>query len=419
MIEKKVHYSVYREVGMTQVIVINSSNRNIEYLKTLGQQLKEDNKLKNIAAVYVFDNEKAADLYGKFEDFSSKKEEDFYDNHFIASYNRNIYTNYNRFFIHLPKNEGGELEQYFPLEINYSGINKFNDYLENQKRFHQNNTIVYHYTSLNSLIEILKTNSLWATNCQYLNDVLELKHIIPVLNSLSDELNGVELSISKELINLFQSKIHSDFSDKNYFISFSNEKNSVAMWRNYGNNGIIMGFDFSSFYLNKDTKKTKIERNGKLKFVDTAKLLSDIIYDKLIIKDMFRSFINITATKIKSNKSSELFQFLGKEINDSSYLYLLSILYKDKSYKYENEVRMAFCLGDNQDIGSVENFRVNNNLLIPYLNISFEENGKLPLKSIGINPGNNDKMLKKSINLLLKSNGYNDVEVYEPKVKIR
>jgi len=112
-----IEYEVYRilkdtEHIKTHVIVINSENVNMEDLKLLGEQLKEKYQSTNISAVFVFDEKQAADM---LRDTDENYMPNFYDFHFVASYNRNIFTKYHRLFIHLPKEAGGELELFYPI----------------------------------------------------------------------------------------------------------------------------------------------------------------------------------------------------------------------------------------------------------------------------------------------------------------
>jgi hypothetical protein len=38
--------------------------------------------------------------------------------------------------------------------------------------------VVYHYTSMDTLLKIVATGHIWATNINYLNDVLERRHCL-------------------------------------------------------------------------------------------------------------------------------------------------------------------------------------------------------------------------------------------------
>ena len=108
-------YEIYRKLRdlenlKTHIIIIKPADCNMESLKILGEQLKEKYQSVDIAAVFVFDDKKAADL---FRDTDPDYLPNFFSFHFVASYNRNVNTGLNRFFIHLPKEEGGELEIMF------------------------------------------------------------------------------------------------------------------------------------------------------------------------------------------------------------------------------------------------------------------------------------------------------------------
>jgi len=114
---KKIEYEIYRKLKDTEqikthVIIIKPSNANIDDLKLLGDQLKEDYKSTYISAVFVFDEKLAADL---LKDTDENYMPNFYSFHFVASFNRNVNTKYHRFFIHLPKEGGGELELFYPI----------------------------------------------------------------------------------------------------------------------------------------------------------------------------------------------------------------------------------------------------------------------------------------------------------------
>ena len=101
-------YENYRNVGLTKIIVIKTVNRNVGDLEKLGLILKNENINDQFSFIYIFDDKKAADMFNDNSEWT-KEQQDFYDNHFIASFNKNINTGLNRFFIHLPENDGGEL----------------------------------------------------------------------------------------------------------------------------------------------------------------------------------------------------------------------------------------------------------------------------------------------------------------------
>jgi hypothetical protein len=268
---------------------------------------------------------------------------------------------------------------------NISNLDKLNEYMENIRRLKKENFPIYHYTSLESMMKIVETKSLWATNCQYLNDILETQYFMNMLDNKEDYIEKFK-----------------DIFNSIFIISFSEERDSVSMWGNYGKNGVIMEFSIPEFIRGNLNSKIEVIHNGRLQKVEMLKLFIYAIYNNKIIKDIL---------------SSEII-FSMKDNISIMELFLSVFAIKDKTYSYEKEIRMIFADTDYDYIQKIENYRIKNNLIIPYLTISFEEKGKLPLKSIMYNPEQNDVMYEESIKRFLRSHGY-DIPVIPSKSKIR
>ena len=108
-----------------------------------------------------------------------------------------------------------------------------------------NNTL-YHYTSFNGLLGIVKEKALWASDIRYLNDAAEMKH---TSNLLRDE-------ISKQLESgQGNSKLLSQFSEwlsdritnghMIFAASLTSNGNLLSQWRGYcpTGKGVSIGFD--------------------------------------------------------------------------------------------------------------------------------------------------------------------------------
>jgi hypothetical protein len=420
---KNIEYLLYKKSGLSQRVLIDPKYRNIKDLEILGEQLRKENETSSFAWISVFDDSKAADMFNDQSDWS-KEQEEYYFKHFIAQYNKNINTKINEFTILLSDNEDGNKKIKYTIDttIEYQSTKYLEDYIKIQNDFYDNNTPIYHYTSLESLINILKTKSLWATNCQYLNDKHEAKYFSNILKSeLKYELTKLKTfnsSLTDLILNIFDSNDYKNHIDKSYIISFTKSFDSLPMWKYYGKNGIIMEFEtaiLNKIYLNKNFSfKDKI--NNKPQKICCANLFNDVIYDYSFILFFFKDTINNIIKKFdyvnsKQNRYNEV-------IDDFLLSFRLCFLYKDESYSFENEKRMVFVLNDN-DVRKFEKFKVKNNLVIPYIDVLFEENGKLPLKKIIINPEQKDEMYKDGIEKLLKSHNYNDVIIEESKSSIR
>ena len=121
--------------------------------------------------------------------------------------------------------------------------------------------ILFHYTSLNGLLGITESASIWGTNILYLNDTSEFSYAKGLLsNELKrfcevnpdfnrktnlDESMGYFFSeILEEKINKLLPSQHFSF----YVCSFSEERNLLSQWRGYTRNGsgISLGFALGS-----------------------------------------------------------------------------------------------------------------------------------------------------------------------------
>ncbi len=80
--------------GKGRVLIINPKQSTNEELKKLGERLNYDNRNNGNAFAVVFNNKKAAGMYHKVSDLNNK-DGAFYDQHFVATYNRNISAGFN------------------------------------------------------------------------------------------------------------------------------------------------------------------------------------------------------------------------------------------------------------------------------------------------------------------------------------
>jgi len=305
------------------------------------------------------------------------------------------------------------------IDLETFDFNNFEERINEHRHNIMTNKCLFHYTNLDALINILKTNTLWATHCKYLNDLMELTDFERLYNSLMDSKNekfNKYVKIFKE--NIFEG-IFKQLREKTFIISFTEDNDVVAMWRSYGKNGIVLEFD-ASIMVNtvKYDEVNILNRNNEIKKISTAKRYGEAMYDDSYIKQIFESSFELFSrlSELKNpDKEKEIHNAIMNELYNS--FYGAYIQKKDKNFRYENEFRMAFTLED-KDIGNVENFRVNNNLIIPYIAVEFKHDGKLPLKSVTINPEQKDCMYEESIKYLLKAYDY-DIPIKYSGSKLR
>lgn len=106
--------------------------------------------------------------------------------------------------------------------------------------------VVFHYTSLATLLKIVKSQQIWATSIRYLNDVSERSY---ALSEIKKRVEQGPLLIQ----NLFPDQIeeidkHRSFDELPFVASFSGLSDSLPQWRSYcpNGNGVSIGFSTES-----------------------------------------------------------------------------------------------------------------------------------------------------------------------------
>src|SRR5450631_1766831 len=107
--------------------------------------------------------------------------------------------------------------------------------------------VVYHYTSAATLLEIVKSGSIWATNLEYLNDVSESRHCIDALRRRVTNYLARNPSDFGEVLQSALENAGSGF-ELPYVASFSRVQDSLPLWRSYcpNGNGVSVGFKLSA-----------------------------------------------------------------------------------------------------------------------------------------------------------------------------
>ena len=117
-------------------------------------------------------------------------------------------------------------------------------------------TPLYHYTSQAGLLGIIKDRQIWASNVLFLNDSMEVKYAIQLVQKNINRF-GVERRVNQKEIQFledFGKKLgifHNRYYQKYggvYTCSFSENGNLLSQWRGYcpDGNGFSIGFDFPS-----------------------------------------------------------------------------------------------------------------------------------------------------------------------------
>jgi hypothetical protein len=265
-----------------------------------------------------------------------------------------------------------------------------------------NTSILYHYTTLEGFKNIIEKGTLWGTNFAYLNDSTELNYGLSIFRKIIDEreyfTSGAHSAEIKSIIEEFQ-KIWICARYHAYGACFSFLDDSLSQWRGYGQ-GVAIGF-------------TRQALSNQL-FLNTR--LEKVVYSnelaRYIIESLVDSFVYAIKNYMDDQDYLNIKQILCASFRD--WLEGTIPMLKDPAFSDEKEWRIIHfreIMNAPEQYPKVE-FRVKNDMLIPYVELRPIFNGKLHIAEIRIGPL--DRMqphLLNSITTFLWKYGYGAVPV--------
>jgi len=253
---------------------------------------------------------------------------------------------------------------------------------------------LYHYTSIDTLEKIFTQSIkkehfiLRGTNIEYLNDYQEL-------NIATEEMREIAQKFEKD----GKDKVNKKFSkylDHNkwktiinlgglltvpYITSFSENSDSLPMWNMYGSNGSGVAIGCKKTDQETDNERT---RWGKC------------FYEAEIFRNLFDKSFPVIYDSIDF-KSGSLKVGGGMAFNSLSFFFCIL---KHKSFEFEKEWRLMKQL--NIERNAIK-FHPSNGVLKPFIENKFP---KSDLKKIVLGPCADQKLSKRSVEMLLQNAGF-------------
>lgn len=268
---------------------------------------------------------------------------------------------------------------------------------------------VYHYTSIEGLIGIVKSRSVWLTEFGYLNDRQELTYGFSLLAGAIEKIRMQNASPKvEELLNDWSEKIKNSPSHV-YIASFSSCADSLSQWRAYG--PIAIGIPVNNLILHVDDGRfQRVEYDYETQEKLLLIYLNHLVNAYLIDAEENR-IENVPDIYCKKNRFLEIVTFLKNPAFESEHEYRLA-------YINDPEVLAAFNFP-----APPKSFRVSDGKIVPYIpstDISFSGGRDFPLEIFEIVIGpENDELLEQGIRELLSEYGLDDVVVRRSLVPLR
>ncbi|GAB2575479.1 hypothetical protein GCM10027034_02110 [Ramlibacter solisilvae] len=182
---------------------------------------------------------------------------------------------------------------------------------------------VYHYTSLEGFMGIVRSRSLWMTEFAYLNDRREVRY---GLDMLLDTVNDMRATASREdvrdLLSAWGDKLGGS-KNRVCITSFSGDDDSLSQWRAYG--PIAIGFPVHRLSLHVDQS-----------------WLQPVEYDPSIQRKLVQIYVHHLVSAFEADTDGNRLERIRDVYHRSDRLLELAVFFKNPAFRSENEYRLAY-----------------------------------------------------------------------------
>lgn len=279
---------------------------------------------------------------------------------------------------------------------------------------------IYHYTSINTFSEILRSKSLRASDLRFLNDPKEKKIWYEVFDDAIESINKeiIEGEDSDIFLKEIKKRIDSYRDADCYLVSLSELQDELTQFDRYGDKlkGVSIGFDLSSlidelFKYNSDKNESGVSGFlwGKVEY-NMSTLKEDVIN---MLNELLKNCISSGKTPNEFFDTISLMKQFNKDC-DKIFMRILDA--KNADYIAEKEYRLYWVQERDKKVKKVD-FFCRKPMIIPYVTLEFGQD-KIPFKEIIVGSGNQDEVVD-NIKEVLAILGYSEKEVKVKKSKLK
>lgn len=257
---------------------------------------------------------------------------------------------------------------------------------------------LFHYTSSDGLLGILRSNTLWFTDYSVLNDESEGRYVFDMAKKVIKE-NPI---YDKVYIDIALPAIGRNLTSRCFICSFSRNSDSLPLWSNYSKNVSKFGYNFS---LKVSDLKRSINKNTFL--TNPSVVVDSIVYNEEDQKKIIKSVIDkFYKAWLKGTSKSAIQEFLSADLR------LWRFKFKHSAFESEDEVRAYIHISDEEfstllrGKEDVIKFRSINGIFAPYIEVPIDINsiGQITLSPMlkGVEAGNSVAFLCEKYGLRCK-----------------
>lgn len=236
--------------------------------------------------------------------------------------------------------------------------------------------VLYHYTSLDGMVGIVSSKSLWATDIRYFNDAAEMRHTAQLLrNEIALRLERD--STNRKLLEQFREWLSDRLTDGHmvFVASFTANGNLLSQWRGYCPHGKGVSLGFHPDHVSKcaDSQGFKV-----------ARCIYEVAQQQQLIARVVDAIESLGNERGETNDSTkrhptQSYYDVFEEV-EGDLLHIAAVV-KHSSFKEEQEWRAVSPIVINH-AKTLIGYRTGPSMLIPYVEFSLrhlagEQLGKL------------------------------------------
>ena len=277
------------------------------------------------------------------------------------------------------------------------------------------NGIAFHYTSPSGLLGMLSSNSIWFSDCDYLNDASESDYFLNLASRVFARKSSSKMTKNFSFTSYLMAMLHSNTtnstreslareSERRYIFSLSVDEDTLPLWNNYTKTTDSTGYNIG-FNINNLTSSITLSENQTL-LIGRVIYIED--YQEELLNELKEDYLNL----YKKYRNSYQRKYLYAALEDNILVY--SVFMKDAAFKCENEFRIA--IFEKGDISSNLKFREKSGAFVPYISKEFDLKS---ISSIMISPTTRADFVKRSVTSMSNHFGIKDLEIKSSNIPLR
>jgi hypothetical protein len=281
---------------------------------------------------------------------------------------------------------------------------------------------LYHYTSQQAFLSVIKNRSLWASHIRYLNDSKEFLHAFSVLEDVSDDKHGkAEDPLEKYFFSRLGPELDALKDIDSYVFCFSENGDLLSQWRGYTPNGSGFAFAFQTPDLRRWAESQRFRLAPCIYDLDQQRALIGWTIDE-ILKEMREQRLQMEAGNESSSPAPEGYweNFTDSWIRHFTSMPFADIapLLKHPSFSEEREWRLVTNLigRGHENVG----FRAGIATITPYFEFRIgDDQQALRFADIKVGPSPFPDLAVKSLELLFAKSGIDDQKISLSEIPFR